>query len=261
VEFNYKRRDSMKTVAVYGLTAGTGKTSVAKEMAGLIHQFGQNTLLVDLDLNKGNITDKLGLNESPNIGSWLIETIKRMNTSPCWEITYKHEEIQTYIQQHNSGLHVLASNTEKNLDHSPLLLSSLEIILRSLLKSSFGVVVFDTNSEVRDYTIELILRVDKVLLVVEPFGFSLQNAEMFLRLLVDEGIRMDRFGLVFNRFPTYAEENPQEISKSLGIPLCGVLPNYPNLSGKKNQTKILTTKKSSRFSQELHQVLKKVWDD
>lgn len=250
----------MKTVTVYGLTAGTGKTSVAKEMAGFIQQRGTKTLLVDMDLIKGNITETLGLENKPNIGSWLMEIFERMDVSSCWDILYTHEEIYPYLQLHQTGLNVLTSNTEKNICHSSQLLSGLDIILRSLSKSNYDVVIFDTNNEVRDYTLDLMLRVDKVLLVIEPFRFSLQNAEMALRLLIDEGFYKDKFAIVFNRFPTFAEDDPEVISQKLGIPLYGVLPNYPELSGKKSRTRILTTERASRFSEEMERILAKIME-
>jgi pilus assembly protein CpaE len=248
----------MKAVAVYGCTASTGKTSVAKELAGFFHLQGRNTMLVDMDLAKGNLTEMLSLNSSPNTGLWLADIFKQLDDLPCWKISYTRDEIEPYVQKFN-GLSVLASNTPVNLVGSPLLLSGVDVVLRSLLETSFDVLVFDTNGEVRDYTLNMLLRMHKVLLVAEPFGFSLPNAEAFMRLLVDEGFSLDRFGLVLNRYPTYAEEDPLEISRALGVSLYGVLPNYPDLSGKKGHARIFSMDRTNRFTEEIGHIAEKIW--
>ncbi|WP_347491190.1 AAA family ATPase [Desulfoscipio sp. XC116] len=250
----------MKTMAVYGFTASTGKSSVAKELAGFFHLQGHSTMLVDMDLVKGGLSERLGLNSSINIGIWLKDIFKRLDSSPCWKIKYTQDEIKPYVQTFD-GLSVLAGNTEDNLAGSPMLLNGVDILLRSLLETSFDVLIFDTNGEVRDYTLNMLLRMDQVLLVAEPFGFSLPNAEAFVRLLVDEGLSMDRFGLVLNRYPTYAEEDPLEISRALGIPLYGVLPNYPDLTGKKGYARIFTMDRSNRFTDEAGKIADKIWSE
>ncbi|TYO96150.1 AAA family ATPase [Desulfallas thermosapovorans] len=250
----------MKAVAVYGCTASTGKTSVAKELAGFFHLQGRSTMLVDLDLTKGQLTEKLGLNSSPNIGTWLTDIFKKLDSLPFWNINYTRDEIEPYVQKFD-GLSVLASNTADNLDSSPLLLYGIDVIMRSLLATPYDVLVFDTNGKVRDYTFNALLRMNKVLLVAEPFGFSLPNAEAFIRLLQDEGFNPDQFGLVLNRYPTYAEEDPLEISRALGISLYGVLPNYPDLSGKKGHARIFTMDRSNRFTEEIGNIAQKIWSE
>ncbi|AGL01623.1 AAA family ATPase [Desulfoscipio gibsoniae] len=250
----------MKTVAVYGFAASTGKSSVAKELAGFFHLQGRSTMLVDMDLVKGNLAERLGLNSSPNIGIWLKDIFKWLDSIPCWKIKYTMDEIEPYLQTFD-GLSVLASNTEGNLAGSPLLLNGVDVLLRSLLDTSFDVLIFDTNEEVRDYTLNMLLRMNKVLLVAEPFGFSLPNAEAFVRLLVDEGFSMDKFGLVLNRYPTYAEEDPLEISRALGVPLYGVLPNYPDLTGKKGYARIFTMNRTNRFTEEVGKIADKIWGE
>lgn len=247
----------MKAVAVYGYSPNTGKTSVAKELAGYLHQQGHSTILVDMDLSKGNLTEKLGLSTSPNIGTWAVDIFKQLDDLSYWDVIYTWDDMKPYMQSFN-GLPVLASNTTDNLTNSPLLLSCVNVMLHNLLQAPFDVLVFDTSAGVRDYTLNILLRMDRVLLVAEPFGFSLPNAEAFIRLLIDEGFNMDKYGLVLNRYPTHAEQDPLEISGALGISLYGVLPNLPDLSGKKGQAKIFTMDRPNRFTEEIGRIVGKL---
>jgi len=240
----------MKAVAVYGSSPNTGKSTVAKELAGFYYMQGYKTMLVDADLVKGSLTDKLGLNKSPNIGQWAEDILKRLDYLPYWDIEYSWDEIVPFLQNFK-GLTALTSNTIDNLAGSPLLLSCINVMLQSLLKTPYDVLIFDNSGGVCDYTLNILLRMDKVLLVAEPFSFSLANEEAFLRLLEDEGFNLDDFGLVLNRYPTHAEQDPLEISRELGISLLGALPNCPDLGGRKGQSKIFTMQRPNRFTEEV----------
>ncbi len=250
----------MKAIAVYGCSPCTGKTSVAKELAGFFHLQGHNTMLVDTNLVKGNLTEMLGLNSSPNIGEWATDIFKRLESLPYWDIYYTWNEIKPYVQTFDS-LPVLASNTMEDLANSPLLLSCINVILQSLLKTHYDVLIFDNSGGVYDYTLNILFRMDKVLFVAEPFSFNLPNAEAFMRLLVDEGFSLDQFGLVLNRYPTHAEQDPLEISRALWISLYGVLPNCPDLYGKKGQARILTMNRSNRFTEKISHLACKIWNE
>ncbi|KAF1085410.1 CobQ/CobB/MinD/ParA nucleotide binding domain protein [Sporotomaculum syntrophicum] len=247
----------MKAVAVYSYLPCTGKTSVAKELAGYFYRQGHSTLLVDMDLVKGSLTEKLGLNSTPNLGLWAVDIFKRLESLPYWDINYTWDDIQPYVQSFH-GLPVLASNTMVDLAGSPLLLNCVNVMLHSLLKAPYDVLVFDSSAGVRDYTLNILLRMDKVLLVAEPFGFTLPNAEAYVRLLVDEGFSLEQFGLVLNRYPTHAEQDPLEISDALGIDLYGVLPNFPDFSGKKGKAKIFTMERSNRYTEEIGNIAGKL---
>ena len=241
----------MKAVAVYGFTTGSGKTSSAKELAGYRQRQGYNTLLVDMDLSQGKTTEKLCLKKTPNIGDWLNDIFKRMETTPCWKIIYQPNEISKFYQTHSSGLKVLTANFDHSLCNSPLLLNSIDIIVRSIQATDFETLIFDTNNAMRDYTLDLMFRMDKVLMVADFLNFNLRNAEILLRLLVDEGFSQDRIGFILNRFPTFADEDPEQISNALGIPLYGVLPNFPDLAGKKKRGIIYSAGRSTRFTKEI----------
>ncbi|WP_027364130.1 AAA family ATPase [Desulfotruncus alcoholivorax] len=248
----------MKAVAVYGFTTGSGKTTTAKELAGYRQRQGYNTLLVDMDLSQGKLTEILGLKKTPNIGDWLNDIFNRLETTPCWKKIYQPDEISKFYQSHSSGLKVITTNFDHNHCNSPLLLNGIDIIVRSLKTTAFDTVIFDTNNAMRDYTLDLMFRMDKVLMIADFLNFNRQNAEILLRLLIDEGFSKDCFGFVLNRFPTFADESPEQISNALGIPLYGVLPNCPDLTGKKKQGKIFSTCRSTRFTEEIGRIAQRL---
>lgn len=247
----------MKAIAVYGYSPSTGKTTVAKELAGCFQRQGYKTMLVDTDLVKGNLTEKLGLTSTPNISLWAADIFKRLESQSYWNIYYTWDEIQPYVQTFN-GLTVLASNTLHDLVCSPLLLSCVNVILDSLLKTPYDVLIFDNSGVVRDYTLNILLRMDKVLLIAEPFTFTLPSEEAFVRLLVDEGFSMGQFGFVLNRYPTHAEQDPLEISRALGLSLYGVLPNCPDIGGKKGQGRIFAMDRTNRFTEEINRIANRI---
>lgn len=242
-------------IAVYGITGKTGKTSVAEEMAGCFWGEGRKTILVDMDLKNGDVTQRLKLKKRPNIGTWLRDIYDRMEDEDYLEMTYSYDEFSHYIQYHSSGLPVLATNRREATADTPMVVSGVDVICRSLRESPFEVVVFDTNNTVRDYTLDLLFKVDVVVLVLDEFRFNVQDAELFLSFLKDEGFELKNFKVVFNRYPTFTEDNPDEICARLGLPLLGVLPYDPGFGKKMEDGTILSLQEGSEFGREMRKIV------
>lgn len=72
IEFILQRKDKI-TITITSSQSGDGKTFLATNLAALYAMTGRKTLLVDLDIRKPNVHDKLGLDNGMGITNYLVE--------------------------------------------------------------------------------------------------------------------------------------------------------------------------------------------
>ncbi|WP_027719347.1 AAA family ATPase [Desulfovirgula thermocuniculi] len=241
-----------KLVAVYGTREGAGKTAVALELAGAYCLRRKKTLLVDMALGGGQVAGLLKLPPEPNLGQWLQEIDELMREGrPYYEIEFPLERVTSLIQQHYTGLFVLAASPR---DYPGRAAEMVEVVLSHLKRTDYEVVVFDTRSVVREYVLCLLSQAGVVLLVEDTYRYHLQHAAETLERLREAGLDTGNFYLVCNRLPSLADEAPQEAAVALGIPLAGVLPEHPRLNQRFGPRPV-SYEELSRYTQALEELV------
>ena len=71
IEFKVLRKTNI-TVAITSTQSGDGKTFISTNLASLYAMTGHSTLLIDMDIRKPNVHDKLGLEASMGVTNYLI---------------------------------------------------------------------------------------------------------------------------------------------------------------------------------------------
>ncbi|MQL52166.1 hypothetical protein GFC01_07755 [Desulfofundulus thermobenzoicus] len=246
---------AQKMIAVYGVREGSGKTVVARELAGAYQLRGKKTLLVDMVLGGGQIAGSLGLSPEPNLGQWLQEMDRQMNEDlPPFALRFSPEEVAPFIQHHYTGLDVLAASP---LDFPGRAAGMVEVVITHLRPLSHEVIIFDTRSVVREYVLRLLSLVDTVLLVTDSYRYHLEYAAGVLERLREAGVTTDHFQLVLNRMPTLTDESPREAARQLGLPLAGVLPELPAMQpGRNNRT--LSYELVDHFTRSINQLVERL---
>jgi pilus assembly protein CpaE len=192
-------------VAVLGPKGGTGKTLVATNLAVALAQRDANVVLVDLDLQFGDIGLALGL--SPEVTMYDL-----MRAGPPFD----HEKLERHLIRHSSGVRVLIAPTRPD-QASAVSIEFLRDIYASL-RTMCDAVIVDTPP---GFTPEVIATIDassEVCMVGMLDSLSLKNTKLGLETLDLMGYDSDRISLLLNRADSRVGITPDDVSTIVGRP-------------------------------------------
>jgi pilus assembly protein CpaE len=190
-------------VAVLGPKGGTGKTLVATNLSVALAQRDANVVLVDLDLQFGDIGLALGL--SPESTMYDL-----MRAGPPFD----HEKLDRHLIKHSSGVKVLIAPTRPD-QASAVSIEFLRDIYASL-RTMCDAVIVDTPP---GFTPEVIATIDAssdVCMVGMLDSLSLKNTKLGLETLDLMGYDTDRVSLVLNRADSRVGITPDDVSTIVG---------------------------------------------
>ena len=190
-------------VAVLGPKGGTGKTLVATNLSVALAQRDANVVLVDLDLQFGDIGLALGL--SPEATMYDL-----MRAGPPFD----HEKLDRHLIRHSSGVKVLIAPTRPD-QASAVSIEFLRDIYASL-RTMCDAVVVDTPP---GFTPEVIATIDAssdICMVGMLDSLSLKNTKLGLETLDLMGYETDRVSLVLNRADSRVGITPDDVSTIVG---------------------------------------------
>jgi pilus assembly protein CpaE len=194
---------SASLIAVLGPKGGTGKTLVATNLAVALAQRDANVVLVDLDLQFGDIGLALGL--SPERTMYDL-----MKAGPPFD----HEKLDRHLIRHSSGVQVLIAPTRPD-QASAVSIEFLRDIYASL-RTMCDAVVVDTPP---GFTPEVIATIDvssDICMVGMLDSLSLKNTKLGLETLDLMGYDNERVSLVLNRADSRVGITPDDVSTIVG---------------------------------------------
>jgi pilus assembly protein CpaE len=190
-------------IAILGPKGGTGKTLVATNLSVALAQRDANVVLVDLDLQFGDIGLALGL--SPERTMYDL-----MKAGPPFD----HEKLDRHLIRHSSGVKVLIAPTRPD-QASAVSIDYLRDIYASLRTMSDAVIV-DTPP---GFTPEVIATIDvstEVCMVGMLDSLSLKNTKLGVETLDLMGYDSERLSLVLNRADSRVGIMPDDVSAIVG---------------------------------------------
>jgi pilus assembly protein CpaE len=190
-------------IAVLGPKGGTGKTLIATNLAVALAQRNANVVLVDLDLQFGDIGLALGL--SPERTMYDL-----MRAGPPFD----HEKLDRHLIRHSSGVKVLIAPTRPD-QASAVSIDFLREIYASL-RTMCDAIIVDTPP---GFTPEVIATIDvssQICMVGMLDSLSLKNTKLGLETLDLMGYETDRVSLVLNRADTRVGITPDDVSTIVG---------------------------------------------
>jgi pilus assembly protein CpaE len=190
-------------IAVLGPKGGTGKTLIATNLAVALAQRDANVVLVDLDLQFGDIGLALGL--SPEATMYDL-----MRAGPPFD----HEKLDRHLIRHSSGVKVLIAPTRPD-QASAVSIDFLRDVYASL-RTMCDVVIVDTPP---GFTPEVIATIDvsgEVCMVGMLDSLSLKNTKLGLETLDLMGYDTERVSLVLNRADSRVGITPDDVSTIVG---------------------------------------------
>src|SRR3954469_22701594 len=196
-------RASASLVAILGPKGGTGKTLVATNLAVALAQRDANVVLVDLDLQFGDIGLALGL--SPERTMYDL-----MKAGPPFD----HEKLDRHLIRHSSGVKGLLAPT-RPAQASAVSIDFLRDIYASL-RTMCDAVIVDTPP---GFTPEVIATIDvssEICMVGMLDSLSLKNTKLGLETLDLMGYEGEHVSLVLNRADSRVGITPDDVSTIVG---------------------------------------------
>src|SRR4051812_29019361 len=196
-------QSSAPLIPILGPKGGTGKTLIATNLAVALAQRDLNVVLVDLDLQFGDIGLALGL--SPELTLYDL-----MKAGPPFD----QEKVDAHLMRHSSGVKVLIAPTRPDQASAV----SIEYVreIYSTLRMMSDAVIVDTPP---GFTPEVIATIDvstEICMVGMLDSLSLKNTKLGLETLDMMGYDVENVALVLNRSDSRVGITLDDVSTIIG---------------------------------------------
>jgi len=190
-------------VVVLGPKGGTGKTLTSTNLAVALQQAGLSTVIVDLDLQFGDVALCMGLPPGRTVHDLLVS-----------EGALDLEKLNSYLVEHESGVKALLAPSRP--DYASAI--SVEAVrdVYGLLRTEYDVIVVDTPP---GFTPEVIASIDMstdIVMVGMLDSLSLKNTKLGLETLDLMGYREDKIKIVLNRAQTKVGITASDVTAVIG---------------------------------------------
>lgn len=173
------------TIGFFSGKGGTGKTTVCVNTAVALSQKGKRVMLLDYDLQFGDVDLLLDLNPKDTIYDLVLEK----------EVTI--ETIKTYSVVHKSGLHVLCSpKSPEGADYVNA--SQVETII-DIIRPHYDYILIDLPPVFSDVSIAAIENCDELMMVCNMDMLCFKHAKTCLEIL-DQLQQKEKVRLIINKF-------------------------------------------------------------
>jgi len=194
---------SAPLVCVLGPKGGTGKTLVATNLAVALARRDQRVVLVDLDLQFGDIGLALGL--IPERTIYELANAGR---------PYDHDKLDRHLMRHSSGVKVLVGPTRP--DHASAVTVDFLRDVYASLRTMCDIVIVDTPP---GFTPEVIATIDvstSAVIVGMLDSLSLKNTKLGLETLDLMGYPLENVSLILNRSDSRVGITHDDVSAIVG---------------------------------------------
>jgi pilus assembly protein CpaE len=201
-----------RVITCFSPKGGVGKSTISTGLAGAYcHGLKRNTLLIDLDLQFGDVGIMMGIDPTQTIVD-LVTTTGELDP----------DKLGGYVVHHGSGIDLLAA---------PLRPEDAELVtedrigqLIDVAKSAYDIVVLDTPPHFDATTLAALDRSDRLVLVATMDIPTVKNCKLALQTLNLLQYPRERIALVINRPLGRADLRESDISRTLDMPISAVIP-------------------------------------
>jgi pilus assembly protein CpaE len=200
-----------KVVTVFGAKGGLGKTTIATNLAVKLAQQHKKVVLLDLDLQFGDVHIFLDIEPKDTIAE-LAQDVFAPNI----------DSVRSYMTVHSSGLHVLCA--PKSPEYADVVSSERIQSLLSLLRSYYDYVIIDTASNFSDVTLTAIEASSLILFVTGLDISILKNSRLSMSIL--ESLKQkDKVRIVINRAVEVNTISVADVQHIIDAPILSRIPS------------------------------------
>ncbi|MEJ2447461.1 MAG: response regulator [Anaerolineales bacterium] len=201
-----------KIIAVYSPKGGVGTTTVASNLAVALHSPETPAVLVDANLQFGDIQVFFNERGRTSIVD-LTPNVDQLDSELVEDVVLHHQD---------SGVDIVsAPATPEDGEH--VTGQDLVKVLKFLARM-YSYVIVDTNSYLADETIDTLDACDLLVLISSQDIPAIINTRSVLQLLVSRlGINKNKILLVMNRFDRQIAITPEKVGHNLGHKVACVL--------------------------------------
>lgn len=163
-----KKHDS-KIISIFGTKGGAGKTTVAVNLAVALQKKEKKVLLIDLDLQFGDVGVFMDVP--------LFDTISDLVT----EGDYNSATVNSYIFNHSSGVHLLLA--PQSPEFAELVKPEHVNKIVEAVKDSFDYIIFDLGPTLDECVLQALELSNTIYFIITPEISTLKNTKTCMNVL------------------------------------------------------------------------------
>ncbi|HRN50531.1 MAG TPA: response regulator [Anaerolineales bacterium] len=204
--------DQGHVITIFSPKGGTGKTTLAANMAVCMRQQGQAVVAVDGNLQFGDLSFFFNEQGRNNVAD-LAPRADELDREVVNEVLLRHEA---------SGVHILAAPMRPE-QADTVSGDQFGSVVRYLSRM-YPYVLVDTGSLLNDLTLAALDAASIVVLLITQDIPSIKNARLFLDLAEGLGISREQIVLVMNRFDKRRSITPERVRDNFKKEVAAVIP-------------------------------------
>lgn len=219
-----------KTIGIFSLKGGVGKTTVVISLGSAIAGFGKKVLLVD-----GNLS-------APNLGL----SLEIVNPEISFQDVLERKAHPSQAIHKLGNFDVLPASLLTNLNANPMHIKDK----LGNLKRTYDYILIDSSPSLNEETLGAMVASDEILVVTTPDHPTLHSTLKSVKLAKQRGTPIS--GLILNKVHNKNFEIPlKDIERTLDIPVMAVIPHDVNfLKALSKFTSYVDFKPNSEASEE-----------
>lgn len=208
------RQPTGQVIGMLGASGGSGASTLAVNLAGVLAREVGRSALIDLKPGVGDLAALLDVKPTHNLAD-LCLNVGRMDRAM----------FESALVSHSSGVHLLAPP----LMYEDIRLVTAQGVSRTLhlARDSFRFLVVDLEDSYHEEQLAVLRQSDYILLVLRLDFTSLRSTKRILANLVQAGISNERVRLVINRYGQAKELPLSEAEEALGLKISFLIPDDP----------------------------------
>jgi pilus assembly protein CpaE len=203
-----------KVIGVYSPKGGSGRTTIAVNMAIALREGNNRVALIDGSLQFGDVA--VFLNEQgKNTILDLAPRVKELDPDIVQEVMLTHKA---------SGVDVLAAPDRPDFNVFGKVSGEAFEELLDYLRRLYEYIVVDTNTTLDQIWAATMDASSTVVLIVTQDIPSIKHTSAYLKLAEAEGIKREKFLVVMNKFDKKVNIAPERVGEILHVPVTATIP-------------------------------------
>ncbi len=201
-----------RILTVFSTKGGVGKTVIATNLATALAQRNARVVLIDLDLQFGDVGVVCQLEPEHT-----IHDATALGPNPTQHM------VEPLLARHFTGFKALLAPAEPQL--ADLISPQTILGVIEALKSSYEYVIVDTPPSFNDHVLAVLDQSDAVCLVATMDIPAIKNVKLCVQTMNLLGYPHDHAYLILNRTDKKVGLHPNEVEQTVGMPISMSLPN------------------------------------